>query len=1062
MVGFCLVLALATNALASEPTATISLPLADSQSELQAGAIGVTAGTILIPRVTSSRFGESAQIKFSLDPTGDSVGYFSGDRFIATRVGTGAIIASNGNERQISAQITVRPGQLTEILLSISANQVVGHPLVGTAKLVMLDEFSNLLTNYDLQAQPISLVSDGGILSPSIIADTLLFDSGVVDFSPLGTTYSGLSSRVGIYATNGTVSSNTVIVSFNGYDTHSALDLLGNSVSVIYAGLPTNIRAIVSNGGDLVAGQMPQLKAYFVSGGGSVKKLFAPHAKAVPDTIIINLPTSGLLPGNDTLILECDSKYQIGDSLLSSVSYAQFPVTVFGAVSLSLVSGTFQPDSVYADVPFSAGFDAKVTGLTAPVDSSRLVLGLANNVNGPMVSTVFSGLPSVLQINDSTLRFSGIPAQASSAELTAGTTYVYRAGLTVYSGGNLVTLDSAYDGDLTIVAPSTLTIDSGSLVPSFVTERDEKPFAFDIFVAGNRRLLTNPGTASLRVQTTGFSNSISIHIDNNILLPGLNHATTDKIIFPSVAAGRYLTLTGTLDYRVDGADNEKTFTTSFDGKTIFVREQPHVKILSTEADAPNKTHVNTGQQFKIAVKVFSTAEFDNLSVQLRSEGDSKFQGDRIIAHINADDTLTVEYIVTADDIPTAAEVFTADILSPEVQVDPPKDNVEVITIERPANLTLSHSLVGTVNGVVAPRANFGLNIQLVNSGDAPITSGIFTLTAGGVPVGIADPLTDSIDARTPIGYELTAPNYDTTIQFNLTMTQLPIDKNTGLPAAINQSGFTTSVFVSKLDAHLKIDIVNLGSGVAVGGEIKDIATIRLSVAGTSTLSGVRLKEIEIEITDADVHPVESRDIFVVGNTGWFDEKLEVSRATAGGERMKFEFPDLTVTASDSIELTLRAALQGQLPDRFRVRSTVAGIHAEYASGPLAGQDIVVVGPDESDIVFEIPFEVTGADFSGSLVVRDNPYNPDNGPAEFRFISGKQSGIDFRVFTLDGQLVYERNYAAGSMSTTGDQHDAIQWDGRNGSGDLVRNGVYLVVLTDTATQDRAVLKLAVVR
>ena len=1061
-VGFCLILAVATHGLASEQPSTLPLPLADSPSDLQTSAIEVTAGTVLIPSVTPSGFGDGSRIQYSLDPAGDSIGYFEGDRFITTRVGTGAIIATSGEQRQISARITVRPSQLTEILLSISANQVVGNALVGTAKLVMLDEFSNLLTTYDLQAEPISLICDGGVLGPSLIADTLLFDSGVVDFSSLGSTYTGPSSRVGIYATNGTVSSNTVVVSFNGYDTHSALDLLGDTVSIIYADLTTDIRAIVSNGGDLVAGQLPQLKAYFVSGGGSVKKLFMPHAKAIQDTIVINLPTNGLLPGNDTLILECDSKYQIGDSLLASVSYAYFPVTVFGPVSLSLVDGSVQPDSVYADVQFSVGLDAKITGLTAPVDSARVVLSLADNLNGPIVSTIFSGLPPVLQINDSILRFSGILALAKSTELTPGATYVYRAGLTVYSGGNLVKLDSTYDGDLTIVAPSALAIDSGSLVPFFVTERDEKPFAFDIFVPGTRRLLINPGTASLRVQTTGFSNSISILIDSNVLLPGLNHVTTDKIIIPSVAAGQYLTLIANLDYRVDGAANEKTFVTNFDGKTIFVREQPHVRILSTKSLAPNETRVNTGQQFHVAVTVYSTAEFDNLSLQLRSEGESQFQGDRLISHIDADDTVTVDYIVIADDTPTPAEVFTADFLSPEVQVDPPKDNVEVITIERPASLTLSHSLVGTVNGVVSPRANFGLNVQLVNSGEAQITPGVYTLTAGGVPVGIEDPLTDTIGDRIPIGYELTAPNFDTTIQFNLTMTQLPIDNNTGLPAAIDQSGFSATVFVSELDAHLQVDVTDLGSGVAAPGENKDIATIRLSVAGTSTLSGVRLKDLEIRWDDGEGNPIDSRGIVVVGNTGWFDGQSEVSRTTAGGDRVRFDFDNLTVTATDSIELTLRALLQSELPDRFRVMLKVSEIRATYDSGPLAGQDILVVGPNGDEVVFEIPFEVTGRDFSSSFVVRDNPYNPDNGPAEFRFLSSKKGDVLFRVFTLDGQLVYERNFPAGSLSTAGDQHDLITWDGRNGHGDSVRNGVYLVVLTDSATQDRSVLKLAVIR
>ncbi len=1024
------------------------------------GHIAVIAGTTLKIDANTSA---SENIRYSFDPAGDSIGYFDGDSFVATRTGTGRIIATDGESRGQSALITVSPAQLSEILLTISVIQVVGHPLVGTAKFVLLDQFNNLLIDYNLATDPITLVCGGGALSPSVVSDTLLFDSGVVDFLPMGMTYSGQSARRGIYATNGTISSNEVVVSFNGYDVHNALDLLGNTVSTIYSGLKTDVRAVLSNGGDQVASQKPQVKAYFASGNsGSVKKLFDPHAGDYPDTVSINLSTDALVPGADTLILECDSKYTIGDSTLSTISYAKFPVAVLPPVSISLVSGSLQPDSVYAGIPFAAGLDLKLTGVQLPVDSTRLVLGLSASINGPLLTTIFSGMPSALTVNDSLLRYSGLSSSVNPSDVVSGSLYLFRAGVTVYTGGNKVTLDSAYSEGLTILAPAAISVDTGSVAPSFVVERDEKQFAFDIVVLGTKPLIVDPATASFRVQTSGFSNSRSIIIENNVLNPGINHVTTQKIIFPSVIAGTFLSLSATFDYQQPGADNKQTYSTNFSGKTIYVRPRPVVLITSTKAFSQNAPHVNTGQSFHIDVVVQTTAEVDNLLVRLRSEGNSKFQGDAVVPHILAYDSAIVQFMIIADTATTAAEVFTSEIGTPEVDIEQALDNVEIVTIERPAELTFTHSLVGTVNGVVAPRSNFGLNLQLTNAGTAPISPGIFTFTSGGVPLGLADPLLDTIDDRSPISYELTAPNFDTAVQIQLQFTQLPIDSNTGLPATINATGFTSTIFVSKLDTRLHADVASLGSGVVTGGEDKTLATVTLSLAGTSTLAGVRVQDMTLALSDRDGHPISARDVFVIGNTSVYNDGVKVSQTTSGNDAIKFNFADLVVTTAQPLELTIRGLLQSQLPKGIIIRALASGIHASYDSGPLMGQPIDVEGPDGNDLLFELPLEVTGATLAGSLVVRDNPYNPDTGPAEFRFLSTDPDGIRFQVFTLDGQLVYEVEKAIVHAENSGEPFEQVLWDGRNASGDYVRNGVYLVVVTGKKTLEQAILKLAVVR
>jgi hypothetical protein len=1026
----------------------------------------VQAGTIIRPVVTAiGNDGTAIQpgrIEFALAPGSDSIGYFDGDRLVATKVGSASITATVEGVTGASAVVTVRPDQLAEILLSISADQVVNNPLVGTAKIVLLDQFNNLLTNYDLSAQPISLICDTGGFSPALLSDTLLFDSGIVDFLPLGIRYTGPSARVGIIATNGTITSNNVIVSFNGYDVHHAFDFRGDTVSTVYADLPTTIYVAVSNGGDHLADVYPQLKSYFKSGGGSVKDFFPPHTLGAINTIDIDLQTAGLAPGSDTLILELDSKYRIGDSVLSTVSFLRVPVTVHGPVSVDIVDGTLSPDSVYAGVSFAVGFSVQTSGLAESVDSSAFTLELADSIGGAPVALLYDGPVTVSSVTGTTLHFAGIPAIAPSGAVTAGKSYVYRADLTLFSGGNIISFNSRYDGLLAIVPLSVIDIDTGSVTPKFVTAGDETTLAFDFQVPGPRGVLVDGASATIRVSATGFLTSQKINISGNQLTPGVNHVTTDKLSFPKSLAGQNVSLSATFDYHVAGAANEVTFSSDFKGKTLFVRFQPQVKVIKVEAIAPNRPHVNVGQSFQMRCQFVSSAEAENVGVTLTTDGGSLFLKDKIIGHVGALDTVTVTYDVTAAATPTTAEIFRFDVTSPNVFPLPPEDNVELVTIERPANLTLSYSLLGVVNNVVANGKSFGLNIQMTNSGEASITPGIYTLTAGGIAIGISDPLTDTIDDRTAASYNLTAPSSDTTILLQFVMVQRPVDRNTGQPAAINLTSFGITVYVTSLDARLEVEVSDAGSSVAAGGGVKDLATLRLVKGGTSTLSDIEVSDIGITVADADGNSIDARRIFVVGNTGVYEGERKLSITTAGGNMIKFLFSDLEVSSSQSRVLKLRASFQDDLPHGIRVYMKAQDIHAVFKSGPEAGQDAAVVGPNGGDVIFDIPFEITGSSLASSFVVRENPYNPDQGPAEFRFLPTDPSGVRLNIYSLDGQEVFEQEYPGEQTKEAGDSFALVTWDGRNNAGDLVRNGVYIAALSGLKTREQARIKLAVIR
>ena len=95
----------------------------------------------------------------------------------------------------------------------------------------------------------------------------------------------------------------------------------------------------------------------------------------------------------------------------------------------------------------------------------------------------------------------------------------------------------------------------------------------------------------------------------------------------------------------------------------------------------------------------------------------------------------------------------------------------------------------------------------------------------------------------------------------------------------------------------------------------------------------------------------------------------------------------------------------------------------------------------------------------------NPFGTSARPrTRFVYYLKQASDIQLKIFTLTGDLVYALEFtkAAHPQQTRAGVHqDDIIWDGRNGRGDLVMNGVYLAYLkTEDGTV--AVTKIAVIK
>ena len=75
-----------------------------------------------------------------------------------------------------------------------------------------------------------------------------------------------------------------------------------------------------------------------------------------------------------------------------------------------------------------------------------------------------------------------------------------------------------------------------------------------------------------------------------------------------------------------------------------------------------------------------------------------------------------------------------------------------------------------------------------------------------------------------------------------------------------------------------------------------------------------------------------------------------------------------------------------------------------------------------------------------------------------------ASVKIRIFSQTGQLVKEVNFARGATGGAAGLN-AWQWDGRNGSGDVVASGGYIVLIEAQGTGSTVNVmrrKIAVVR
>jgi len=990
----------------------------------------------------------------------DNIGEFVGSSFRAITVGQGRVEAVLDTISAFSALITVTPGQLARMELTIGDKQIVGVPFLAPATLSLFDDYNNAKTDYDLNALPIRIVFEDGWLYNSVINDPELLQNGIIDLSQADIYYEGPTIVTDLYATSHEeINSNTVSVPFSGYDILSILDANENPISAVYTDLTTEINIVVVNNGSLIPSNNPVLAVSFETSSGTINGSFIPSANGQIDTVSLLLPSAESSLEDDILKVELSAEFTVESQFYQTTDTSSTPVEIQRPSETMLIPDSFIPDTVYPGEPFEISFQIQTTGLVLLGDVADVKISFNSEVVPGCV--VFHDKVRPVTISGDIISYRNIIGKVDTADSLLPGWYQVVMNYFMLSTENVMVLNEVVDSVL-VLGETELSYVPNTLGPGSVYASGPASFGYTIYLFGDYPVPVRIDNSQITILGNDFIASSKLKIGNFQLKPGANLVETEAVFIPIDQVGVQLKFSTSFSISIPGTEVVITYENDFSGETIQVSEPPDAQIIGLEIVSPNAPSVNTNQNFQARCLLANLTEntIGPMNLKFSSDGESVFDSTKTVDPIDPLDTIEIYFDITAPPNATDAEIFKVEISSPHIIVKPPVNNLALVTIETSASLNFTHTLLGVDQGLIDQNQAFSLIVELVNVGEARTSGGSYLLTTDGVDFGYEDSLVGNIETGELLEFDFVTPLFDTVVTFEFILTSTPRDLNIDAPAEIGDTSFSFELTVENIDAEIVASASLVGSNLVQPGGDKELYRMILYNTGSSSAAVVGITEFSLALRHGDI-PLNPAEIFNLNQSYFTLNGVFLGADISGGNRLTAEFNNLILNPQKTCTLLFVTEISPQLSHTFTLVLESDDIFAEYVTGPNEGVSVQVNSTTGEQLLLSQTFVTKGIGFQKSFVIRDNPVNPAETPAEFTYELSDESVVEFRVYTLTGEEVYARDIPLGNEGSSEGEH-MIEWNGVNNRGHQVLNGIYIVIVTAVNTGEQARLKLAVIK
>jgi hypothetical protein len=320
-------------------------------------------------------------------------------------------------------------------------------------------------------------------------------------------------------------------------------------------------------------------------------------------------------------------------------------------------------------------------------------------------------------------------------------------------------------------------------------------------------------------------------------------------------------------------------------------------------------------------------------------------------------------------------------------------------------------------------------------------------------------------AGSPVTWDVVSPSASSPIQYiNAVISQPPLDENANSAASVLVGTRNIAVYAeSKHMVAESLPLVEAPDQVAAGDDAIEMMLVR--VANPEELgegSTIGLRALTVYVCGADNARLADPSAAVAGVSVW--RYTSGSPAAALGAASAVSANPVRVTFSPEAD-TLEPGEADTLvvmvdvspnPRAEGIALELDGQSAFEAFDRSSGELIPVMAPDGTDLLqmLSAPSRL----FAG-VHNYPNPFRAGYESTTISYYLENDSKVSLKIFTLDGKPVFTQTYSAEDPQGRHGLRE-IEWDGRNGDGRVVLNGVYICKLEAAGTD--ATFKIAVAK
>jgi hypothetical protein len=490
--------------------------------------------------------------------------------------------------------------------------------------------------------------------------------------------------------------------------------------------------------------------------------------------------------------------------------------------------------------------------------------------------------------------------------------------------------------------------------------------------------------------------------------------------------------------------------------------------LFSPAGAQDGT-LSVGQQFTLRAMVTPTADTENIVATLSLPGSFSPVGSTVRNLGNGDGSpKQVDFVIIAPGTPQPlTDIFVTFTGSDANSGDPvpsSADTVAVAVVPRAA-LTVAAAVTSppdATDNTVGVGTPFVITATVQNAAGAAGIDAGGTLTVGlpagkGFTLGGGEQGAKPFVAGVPVQWTVIAPPQPSGPDpIDVFISSVPLDENSGQPAqlvtgAVQVAMVTEGAAVAVTDVSSSLDLANaVAPGGATGLELlafridynatdptvpaAEIDTIAITVVGkdgsplgAGALAGT-LKRLTIDLGGAQPYVVDepaSNPVIVV--------------TTAGGA-------DRTIAANGSAT----AVVSVDLENSPRVNEIALGLRGGglVVRDPQSGQNLGVTDANGQPLDGRVTSQtlvMLSSNFEEYTHNYPNPFRAGTQSTRIAYFLQSAASVSVQIYAMTGELVWEEAIPAGDPRAQAGPQETL-WDGRNGKGEVVRNGVYVCVLS----------------